>query len=50
MSLKVFGKISVSFGLFQILEILDLATAKDEKVSIAVTHQSEHYREKTYVN
>jgi hypothetical protein len=35
--LKVFGKISVSFGLFQILEILDLSMAKDEKVNIAVT-------------
>jgi hypothetical protein len=37
---KVFGKIlvvSVSFGLIQILEILDLAMAKDEKVNIAVT-------------
>jgi hypothetical protein len=34
---KVFGKIFVSFGLFQILEILDLAMVKDEEVNIAVT-------------
>jgi hypothetical protein len=37
MILKVFGKISVLFGPFQILEISDLAIAKDEKVYIAVT-------------
>jgi hypothetical protein len=33
-----FGKISVLFRLFQILEILDLAMAKDEKVNIALTY------------
>jgi len=38
MILKVFGKISVSFGVFQILEISDLAMAKDKKVNIAVTY------------
>jgi hypothetical protein len=37
MFLKVLGKISVSFGLFQIMEISDLAMAKDKKVNIAVT-------------
>jgi hypothetical protein len=34
---KVFGKILVSFGRVQNLEISDLAMAKDEKVNIAVT-------------
>jgi hypothetical protein len=34
---KVLNKILVSFGLFQISEILDLAMAKDKKVNIAVT-------------
>ncbi len=38
MILKVFVKILVSFGRFQIWEILDLAMAKDEKVIIAVTY------------
>jgi hypothetical protein len=33
---KVFGKISVSLRLFKILEISELAIAKDEKVYIAV--------------
>jgi hypothetical protein len=37
MILKVFGKILVSFGLVQNLEILNLAMAKDEKVNITVT-------------
>jgi hypothetical protein len=37
MKSKIFGKILVSFELFQILEILDLAMANDEKVSIGVT-------------
>jgi hypothetical protein len=35
--LKVFGKILVSFRLFQILEISDLGMAKDKKVNVAVT-------------
>jgi len=35
---KVFGKISVSFGLFRISEILDLEMAKDKKVNIRVTN------------
>ncbi len=34
---KVFGKILVSFRLFRILEISDLAMAKDRKFNIAVT-------------
>jgi hypothetical protein len=37
MFLKVFAKILVSFGLFQIFEISNLAMAKNEKVNIAVT-------------
>jgi hypothetical protein len=36
---KDFCKIYVSLGLFQNLDILDLALAKDEKVNIAVTYQ-----------
>jgi hypothetical protein len=35
---KVYGKISVSFGLVQNFEISDLAMAKVEKVNIAVTY------------
>ncbi len=34
---KVFGKILVSFGLFQILEISDLGMVRDKKVNVAVT-------------
>jgi hypothetical protein len=37
MILKVFDKILFTFGLLQILEILDLAISKDEKVNNAVT-------------
>jgi hypothetical protein len=35
---KVFCNISVSFRLFQSLEISDLAMTKDEKVNIAVAY------------
>ena len=35
---KVFGKISVSFRIVQILGFSDLAMAKDEKVNIKVTN------------
>jgi hypothetical protein len=38
MILKLFSKILVWFGLFQILEISDLAIAIYEKVNIAVTN------------
>jgi hypothetical protein len=37
MILKVYYKISVSFGQVQNLEISDFAMANDEKVNIAVT-------------
>jgi hypothetical protein len=37
MILKVYCKISTSFGLVQNLEILDLAMAKVEKGNISVT-------------
>ncbi len=40
MSLKVFCKILVSFGLFQILEIVDLAMMKDENINIAIAYFS----------
>jgi hypothetical protein len=38
MIFKVLCKISTSIGIFQILEILDLATEKDEKVKYPVTY------------
>ncbi len=42
MILKVYWKISVLLGLFQILEILDLAMTKDEEVNVTVTSSKHH--------
>ncbi len=46
MILKVYWKILVLIGKFQILEISDLALAKDEEGNIAVTYNI-HFRNET---